>query len=120
MLVRFLTGRNEQARRCHKSSNPPTIPELYKDPEVLAQNPYFSTILLAYRQGATVRPSTVAGKKYPEVSRAYFEAVHDVLSHKKSASQAAAELEQESTQILEKPAQSPNASRDQEHPLAQH
>ena len=119
MLVRFLTGRNEQARRCRKSSNPPTIPELYKDPEVLAQNPYFSGISLAYRQGATVRPSTAAGKKYPDVSRAYFEAVHAVLSHKKSASQAAAELEQELTRILERPSHSPNASRDQEHPLAQ-
>ena len=110
MLVRFLTGRNEQARRCRKSSNPPTIPELYKDPEVLAQNPYFPTILLAYRQGAAVRPSTAAGKKYPDVSRAYFEAVHAVLIHKKSASQAAAELEQELTRILERPAHSLNAS----------
>ena len=41
MLVRFLTGRNEQARRCHKSSNPPTIPELYQDPEILARNSVF-------------------------------------------------------------------------------
>jgi trehalose/maltose transport system substrate-binding protein len=119
MLVRFLTGRNEQARRCLKSANPPTIPELYKDPEVLAQNPYFSAILLGYRQGATVRPSTAAGKKYPDVSRACFETVHAVLSHKKSATQAAAELEQELTRILERPAHIPNASRDQEHPLSQ-
>ena len=102
MLVRFLTSRNEQARRSHKFSNPPIIPELYKDPEILAQNPYFSTILLAYRQGAVVRPSTVAGKKYPDVSRAYFEAVHSVLSHTKTAPQAAAGLEQELGQILEK------------------
>ena len=102
MLVRFLTSRNEQARRSRKSSNPPIIPQLYKDPEILAQNSYFSTILLAYRQGAAVRPSTVAGKRYPEVSRAYFEAVHAVLSHEKSAPQAAAELQQELAPILEK------------------
>ena len=102
MLVRFLTSRNEQARRSRKSSNPPIIPELYKDPEILAQNSYFSTILLAYRQGAAVRPSTVAGKRYPEVSRAYFEAVHAVLSHEKSAPQAAAEVQQELALILEK------------------
>ena len=102
MLVRFLTSRNEQARRSRKSSNPPIIPELYKDPEILAQNSYFSTILLAYRQGAAVRPSTVAGKRYPEVSRAYFEAVHAVLSHEKSAPQAAAELQRELALILEK------------------
>jgi trehalose/maltose transport system substrate-binding protein len=119
MLVRFLTGRDEQARRCRKSSNPPTIPELYKDPQVQAQNPYFAIILQAYRQGATLRPSTAAGKKYPDVSHAYFEAVHMVLSHKKSASQAAADLEDELTKILQRPARSANASRDQENPLAQ-
>jgi trehalose/maltose transport system substrate-binding protein len=118
MLVRFLTGRDEQARRCRKSSNPPTIPELYRDPEVLAQNPYFATILLAYRQGAAVRPSTAAGKKYPDVSRAYFEAVHALLSHEKSASQAAADLDEELTKILERPARNKNISHDQEHPAS--
>jgi trehalose/maltose transport system substrate-binding protein len=118
MLVRFLTGPEEQARRCRESCNPPTIPELYKDPQVQAQNPYFATMLQAYRQGATVRPSTVAGKKYPELSRAYFEAVHTVLSHKKSASQAAADLEQELTKILERPAPREKDSRDQEHPAS--
>jgi trehalose/maltose transport system substrate-binding protein len=104
MLVRFLTSRNEQARRSRKSANPPVIPELYEDPEILARNSYFSTILLAYRQGAAVRPSTVAGKRYPDVSRAYFEAVHAVLSHKKLAPQAAADLQQELAQILDKKA----------------
>lgn len=102
MLVRFLTSRNEQARRSRKSSNPPIIPELYKDPEILARNSYFSTIFLAYRQGVAVRPSTVAGKRYPDVSHAYFDTVHAVLSHEKLAPQAAADLQQELAQILEK------------------
>jgi trehalose/maltose transport system substrate-binding protein len=118
MLVRFLTSRNEQARRCRKSSVPPTIPRLYQDPEILARNPYFSTILRAFREGAAVRPSAAAGKMYPDVSRAYFEAVHAVLSHKKSPSQAAAELENEVTHILEGPARSGNASLDKEDVLA--
>lgn len=118
MLVRFLTSRNEQARRCRKSSGPPTIPDLYQDPEILARNPYFSTILRAFRQGAAVRPSTAAGKMYPDVSHGYFEAVHAVLSHRKTAPQAAAELEKELTQILERPAHSTNVPLDQEHALA--
>jgi trehalose/maltose transport system substrate-binding protein len=99
MLVRFLTSRNEEARRCRKSANPPTIPELYQDPDVLARNPYFSKVLLAFRHAA-VRPSRQAGKVYPEVSRAYFEAVNSVLNHNKSASQAASDLHQQLTQIL--------------------
>ena len=99
-------------------SNPPTIPELYQDREILARNPYLSTVLLAFRQGTAVRPSTVAGKMYPDVSRAYFEAVHAVLSHEKSPSQAAAELEKGLTQILQRPARGSNKSLDQEHALA--
>ena len=118
MLVRFLTSRNEQARRCRKSSNPPIMPELYKDPEILARNPYFSTILVAYRKGTAVRPSTVAGKKYPDVSRAYFEAVHSVLSHKKLAPQAAADLQQELARILEPKAVSTKADVLQERTVA--
>lgn len=109
MLVTFLTGRSEQARRSHRSSNPPVIPELYADPEILARNSYFSKILQAYHQGAAVRPSTISGQKYPDVSRAYFEAVHAVLTRQKSGAQAAADLQQELKQILGKDAVSRTA-----------
>ncbi len=119
MLVRFLTSRAEQARRCREPSGPPTIPELYHDSEVLKQNPYFKTILLAFTQGEAVRPSTVAGKNYPQVSRAYFEAVNAVLSHKESASEAAAQLQLELEQIVKKPAGNPSAGVRQEGALAQ-
>ena len=37
---------------------------------------------------------------YPEVSRAYFEAVHAVLTQKKSAAQAVAELEKQLEAML--------------------
>jgi len=77
-----------------------------------------STVLLAFRKDEAVRPSTATGKMYPDISRAYFEAVHAVLIHKKSPSQAAAELEKELTQILQRPARGTNASLDQEHALA--
>jgi trehalose/maltose transport system substrate-binding protein len=109
LLVTFLTGRSEQARRSHRSSNPPVIPELYKDPEILARNSYFSKILQAYHQGAAVRPSTISGKKYPDVSHAYFEAVHAVLTRQKSGAQAASDLQQELKQILGKDAASRTA-----------
>lgn len=36
---------------------------------------------------------------YPEVSRAYFEAVHAVLTHEQTAVAAAAKLQRELTQI---------------------
>ena len=119
MLVRFLTSRAEQARRSREPSGPPTIPELYHDSEVLKQNPYFKTILLAFTQGEAVRPSTVAGKNYPQVSRTYFEAVNAVLSHKQSASEVAAQLQLELEQIVKKPAGNPRAGVPQESVLAQ-
>ena len=100
MLVHFLCSRDEQARSCRRSAEPPTIPNLYKSPGVLEQNPYFSRALQEFRENITSRPSRAAGKMYPDISRAYFEAVHAVLSQKKSAAQAASELEKQLEAML--------------------
>jgi trehalose/maltose transport system substrate-binding protein len=118
MLVRFLTSRAEQARRCREPSGPPTIPALYQDSEVLAQNPYFKTIFLAFTRGEAVRPSTVAGKNYPQVSRAYFEAVNAVLSRKESASEEAAKLQDGLEQIIKKSADHSSADVRQDGAIA--
>lgn len=93
MLVRFLCGRDEQQRRSLNSDQPPTIPDLYQDPAVLAINPYFSTFLEVHRRDLTLRPSTITGKLYPDVSRAYYEAVHSVLTGEVTAVQAASALQ---------------------------
>jgi hypothetical protein len=45
------------------------------------------------------RPSIVAGPKYEDVSRAYIEAVHAVLTGEKIPSVAAADLEKELVEI---------------------
>ena len=100
VLVHFLCSRDEQARRCRRTAEPPTIPALYKNPEVLAQNPYFSLALQDFQKNITERPSRAAGKIYPNVSRAYFEAVHAVLTHKESAALAASELEKDLAAML--------------------
>lgn len=103
-LVRFLCSREQQLRRCRSLAEPPTIPELYNDPQVLASNPEFPSVLQVFRKGAALRPSRSAGTLYPDVSRAYFEAVNAVLSRKKPAAQAAADLEGELVRILKTPA----------------
>jgi trehalose/maltose transport system substrate-binding protein len=99
ILVRFLASPEEQARRCRKPTEPPTIPALYENADVLAANPYISRVLQA-REGAALRPSLPAGKMYPEVSRAYFMAVHAVLTHKQSAAQAVSDLQDQLVTIL--------------------
>ena len=108
MLVRFLGSRDEQVRRSHNVNEAPTIPELDNDPEVLAANPQFPRALEVFRNGAVFRPSKQAGKMYPDVSRAYFEAVHAVLSGKKSASKAAGDLESELRGMLKTTSINPN------------
>jgi hypothetical protein len=49
--------------------------------------------------GVVARPSTVAGGKYEEVSRAYIQAVHSVLLGQSGAPEAAASLERELVRI---------------------
>lgn len=109
MLARFLGSREEQVRRSHVVNQAPTIPQLYNDPEVLTANPHFPRVLGVFRKGAVYRPSTLTGKMYPDVSRAYFEAVHSVLSGKKSASKAAGDLEAELDRMLGTTPSSANA-----------
>ena len=101
MLVRFLSGREEQVTRCRNTTDAPTISQLYNEPDLLATNPQFPHVLEVFRKGIVLRPTRAAGKMYPEVSRAYWEAVHAVLTRKTSAKQAADELQVELQQMLE-------------------
>jgi trehalose/maltose transport system substrate-binding protein len=80
-------------------SEPPTLSELYDLPEVLGPNPRFALLSQAFQTGMVSRPSNVTGKKYQEVSDAYIQAVHSVLTGEKRAPQAAAALENELVRI---------------------
>ena len=110
MLVRFLASPEEQARRCRKPSEPPTVPALYKNADVIGANPYVSRVLQVH-EGTALRPSVPAGKMYPEVSRAYYEAVHAVLTQKQSAANAASDLQEQLVKMLKSSAADSNASR---------
>jgi trehalose/maltose transport system substrate-binding protein len=94
-LVRYLSRRDVQLNRSRVLSQPPTLPELYNVPAVLASNPRFNLLNQAFRTGIVSRPSNVTGKKYQEVTDAYIQAVHSVLTGEKGAPEAAAALEAE-------------------------
>lgn len=98
-LIRFLCRRDVQLWRTHLLPEPPVIPDLYRNPEVLKANPYFGTFEQAFLESMVVRPSNVTGYKYPDVSRAYFEAVHSVLTRQRPAEKAVAELESKLVEI---------------------
>jgi trehalose/maltose transport system substrate-binding protein len=94
-LVRYLTRRDVQEQRSRVLSQPPTLSELYNLPELREPNPRFDILNQAFRTGMVLRPSNVTGKKYQEVTDAYIQAVHSVLTGEKSAPEAAAALENE-------------------------
>ena len=94
-LVRYLGGKDVQVKRSRLLSEPPTRPELYQLPEVLEPNPSFALLTWAFRSGIVSRPSAVTDKRYQEVTDAYIQAVHSVLTGEKSAPEAAVALEKE-------------------------
>jgi trehalose/maltose transport system substrate-binding protein len=98
-LIRFLVDREiklEEARSGHESGNGP---ELYDPTAILRTNRNSAGNGKQPVSGVVVRPSTVAGEKYEEVSRAYIEVVRSVLLGPNRAPEAAASLEQELVRI---------------------
>lgn len=91
-LVRYLASPEEQKRRAIKGGFNPTLAPLYEDPEVLAANPFFGR-LRAVLMAAVARPSDVTGARYNQVSAAFWNAVHAVLSGEAEAGAALAGLE---------------------------
>ena len=75
-------------------SEAPKEASLFELPVILNAYPQIRDV---NRGGGVVvsRPSVVAGDKYEEVTRAYIEAVHSVLTKQKAASTAAADLEKD-------------------------
>lgn len=97
-LVMYLSSREIQKERAVKYSFNPTMPELYKDKDVLAANPFMAD-MYEVLVNAVPRPSTVTGAKYPEVSQALWNTAHDVMSGQSSAEDAAKRLEGRLNQI---------------------
>ena len=90
-LVMHMTSPEVQKRRAIGGSYNPTLPALYKDADVLKANPFMGELLPVFTK-AVARPSSATGLKYPEVSRAFWDAAHDVLSKKSSGADAVRKL----------------------------
>ena len=98
-LIRFLVDREiklEEARSGHESGNGP---ELYDPTAILRTNRNSAGNEKQPVSNVVARPSTVAGEKYEEVSRAYIQAVRSVLLGQSRAPEAAASLEQQLVRI---------------------
>jgi trehalose/maltose transport system substrate-binding protein len=91
-LVMALTGRAEQKRRALAGGFNPTLPALYRDPEIRRANPYYEVIARALAH-AVARPAAVTGMRYNRVSSAFSNAVHAVLAGQADAATALHSLE---------------------------
>lgn len=97
-LVMYMTSAEVQKERAIKGSYNPTIAALYKDKAVLDANPFFGSLYNVFTS-AVPRPATATGLKYPEVSAAFWNATHDVMSGKASAEDSVKKLEGKLKQI---------------------
>ena len=91
-LVMYLSSAAVQKDRAIRGSYNPTIPTLYKDDEILKVNPFFGDLYATF-VNAVPRPSTATGVKYNEVSAAFWNATHDVISGKARADDALKKLD---------------------------
>jgi trehalose/maltose transport system substrate-binding protein len=92
-VAKFLTSPEEQkARALSSQGNNPTIPALYDDPDLVAQNPLFGRMgpILAT---AYPRPSGITASRYNDASEIFFSYVHDVLTGQSDAQTAVEDME---------------------------
>jgi trehalose/maltose transport system substrate-binding protein len=95
-LVLYLTSKEVQKRRAIEGSYNPTIPELYKDADVLKAAPFFGSLYDVFTH-AVARPSTITGEKYNQVSAAFWNAAYATLSGKTKGSDSVKKLGQDLT-----------------------
>ncbi len=91
-LAVYLTSKEAQKIWAVQGGYTPSIPALYKDPDVLAANPFFAQLYDTF-VAAVPRPSTVTGGKYNQVSNEFWNAVYDTLAGKAPAKDTLAALE---------------------------
>jgi trehalose/maltose transport system substrate-binding protein len=93
-LIRFLIARELRSKADLSHPEPGAEPQLYELPQILQA--YAPSPQLSQRSSRLVtRPSNVTGYAYEDVTQAYFQAVHSVLTGKRSASVAAVALEKQ-------------------------
>jgi len=99
-LVRYMTSQEAGLTFWKDSSLLPARKDFYRDRQYLQSQPQLDALRdLFVSGGTTARPSTIVGKRYDEVSRAYFSAVHSILTGQVAPEKAMADLERELVKI---------------------
>ncbi len=98
-LALFMASYDEQKYRAIEGSLNPTIKALYEDPDVLEVAPFFGSLYDVFIN-AVARPSTATAPQYADVSAAFFNSVHSVLTGEQDAATAFEVLELDIQDIL--------------------
>ena len=91
-LVRYLASKESQKLNAITGSKLPTIPAIYNDSEVLAAFPFLGR-WKGVLENAVPRPSAPTKKKYNEVSKEFWTAVHNSLAGRGTPEANLADLE---------------------------
>jgi len=92
-VAQFLAGYEGQKLRALSTFGAnPTIPALYEDEELLAENELFG-LLGPILASAVARPSGITGASYNDASELFYQAVHSVLTGDATAAEAMDNLE---------------------------
>jgi trehalose/maltose transport system substrate-binding protein len=94
-LVRFLIRAEVRSEQQELATGPPGPLKFYDLPSISGPDEH----LKGPGTSAVSRPSNVAGMMYEQVTRAYIEGVHSVLTGHKSASEAAADVGEQLVKI---------------------
>jgi trehalose/maltose transport system substrate-binding protein len=99
-LALFMASYDEQKIRAIDGSLNPTIKALYEDADVLEAAPFFGSLYDVFIN-AVARPSTATAPQYSDVSAAFFNSVHSVLTGEQDAATAFEVLELDLADIIE-------------------
>ena len=97
-FIKYMTSVNAEKYRAIQGAQFPSQMSLFKDKDVLEKQPYYPELYKNIESGVN-RPSTVAGKNYNKVSKAFYTAVYSVLNGDKTANLALSELAIELSRI---------------------
>ncbi|OQY46895.1 MAG: ABC transporter substrate-binding protein [Anaerolineaceae bacterium 4572_78] len=106
LFARYMASREGQKARAISSSNLPTIAGLYSDGDILNAQPFMGSMFDVFTN-AVARPSTISGELYNEVSAAYFDGVHSILTGEETAEDALQYLEDDLVDITDFPTGQP-------------
>ncbi len=100
-FIKYLSSRKEQKFRAMESGFSPSRPDLYKDKDVLARQPFFAKLGVILENMIT-RPSVHFGASYSHASTELFNGVHSVISGQKSVEDVLKQLSSRLNQFLMK------------------